>query len=293
MHAVKNTYYVPSASYWPIMGSIGLVMAATGAVTALHNHNSQYGFYLLLLGFTMLVAMLFGWFRSVICEDAAELYSRQVEQSFRWGMAWFIFSEVAFFGAFFGVLFYARNYSVPWLAGSGDGVMTHHLLWPEFQGVWPLVENPDPTKFQNPKWYMGAWGVPAINTLILLSSAVTVTWAHWGVLQARRLQIILGLAATVLLGSLFLYFQAYEYIHAYQELELKISSGIYGTIFFTLTGFHGLHVAMGTLMLTVIGFRSLKGHFSPDNHFAFEATAWYWHFVDVVWLCLFVFVYCL
>ncbi len=138
---------------------------------------------------------------------------------------------------------------------------------------------------------MHAWGIPAINTLILLSSGVTVTWAHWGLKKNDRTQLILGLMATVALGFLFLVLQAYEYHHAYTELNLTLHSGIYGTTFFMLTGFHGLHVTLGATMLLVILMRSLKGHFTADHHFAFEAVAWYWHFVDVVWLGLFVFVY--
>lgn len=286
-----GAYYVPSSSYWPIVGSVGLFTTVVGAVNYIH--SSAFGLYLLLIGLTIISVMMFGWFRNVIQENHSGLYSQQVDRSFRWGMVWFIFSEVMFFAAFFGALFYARFFSVPWLAGAGEDAMTHELIWPKFEGVWPLVQNPDPTKFANPSWFMPAWGLPAINTLILLTSGVTVTWAHWGILKGKRLQIILGLAATVALGCLFLAFQAEEYIHAYNELGLKLNSGIYGTTFFMLTGFHGLHVTIGTIMLFIMLLRAIKGHFTPDNHFAFEATAWYWHFVDVVWLGLFIFVYCL
>jgi cytochrome c oxidase subunit 3 len=196
-----------------------------------------------------------------------------------------------FFGAFFGALFYARMWSVPWLGGEGAKFSTHEYLWPSFQAVWPLIHVPYPENFATPKEAMAAWGIPALNTLILLSSGVTVTWAHWGLKMNRRWQLILGLAATVALGALFLAFQVHEYGHAYSELNLKLSSGIYGTTFFMLTGFHGLHVTMGTIMLAVILGRSIAGHFRPHDHFGFEAVAWYWHFVDVVWLGLFIFVY--
>jgi cytochrome c oxidase subunit 3 len=138
---------------------------------------------------------------------------------------------------------------------------------------------------------MGAWGIPAINTALLLSSGATVTWAHWGLLQGRRDRLVLGLAATIALGVVFLALQAYEYRHAYSELGLTLGAGAYGATFFMLTGFHGFHVTLGAIMLTVVFGRCLKGHFSPENHFAFEGVAWYWHFVDVVWLLLFVFVY--
>jgi cytochrome c oxidase subunit 3 len=140
---------------------------------------------------------------------------------------------------------------------------------------------------------MGAFGLPLLNTLILLTSGVTCTWAHHGLLAKNRSQLIKGLAATVSLGFLFVAFQALEYQEAYHDMGLTLGSGIYGSTFFMLTGFHGAHVCIGAIMLTVVLFRSWKGHFTPENHFVFEAAAWYWHFVDVVWLGLFVFVYLL
>jgi cytochrome c oxidase subunit 3 len=197
-------------------------------------------------------------------------------------MSWFIFSEVMFFAAFFGALFYARVLSVPWL-----GEIDQKLLWPDFQAVWPTAGPGITEHFST----MGAWGIPALNTALLLSSGVTVTWAHWALKENNRGQLILGMIATIALGATFLGFQAYEYIHAYTELNLKLSTGIYGSTFFMLTGFHGFHVTLGVIMLTVILFRCIAGHFRPDHHFAFEAVSWYWHFVDVVWLLLFVLVY--
>ena len=140
---------------------------------------------------------------------------------------------------------------------------------------------------------MAAWGIPALNTLILLSSGASITWAHWGLVRNRPRQLVAGLMLTVLLGSVFLGFQVYEYHHAYTELGLTLKAGVYGATFFMLTGFHGFHVTLGTIMLAVVLGRAIKGHFNQDNHFAFEAAAWYWHFVDVVWLGLFIFVYCL
>ena len=236
--------------------------------------------------------MLFGWFRDVVDESMAGLYSKQVDHSFRWGMSWFIFSEVMFFVAFFGALFYARELSIPWLSGQGShSVLTHYLLWPDFKAHWPLLVNPDPSKFLGPKYAMGPWGLPAINTTLLLTSGVTITWAHWALQKNHRTSLLWGLGLTVLLGVLFLACQIFEYHHAYEALGLTLDSGIYGTTFFMLTGFHGAHVTIGTLMLIVIWLRCKRGHFSPEKHFAFEAVAWYWHFVDVVWLFLFVFVY--
>jgi cytochrome c oxidase subunit 3 len=240
------------------------------------------------IGSVIVLIMLFGWFGTVINESLSGKYNEQVDMSFRWGMGWFIFSEVMFFAAFFGALFYARMWAIPWLGGSGNNVMTNELLWSGYDAAWPTN---GPGDVGGAFLTMGAWGIPAINTLILLSSGVTVTWAHWGLKKQDRTQLILGLAATVGLGFLFLGFQAYEYIHAYQDLNLKLTSGMYGSTFFMLTGFHGLHVTLGATMLLVILLRSIKGHFTADNHFAFEAVAWYWHFVDVVWLGLFVFVY--
>jgi cytochrome c oxidase subunit 3 len=216
-----------------------------------------------------------------------------VDVSFRWGMAWFIFSEIMFFAAFFGALYYARHFSVPWLAGEGAKVATHEFLWSNFQNLWPLKSTPNTSLFTQIKETIGPWGIPALNTALLLASGVTITIAHWGLQKNKRGQLNLFLFLTIVLGAIFLFFQAEEYIHAYHELDLKLSSGIYGSTFFMLTGFHGLHVTLGAIMLTVILFRCLKGHFKPEHHFGFEGVAWYWHFVDVVWLGLFIFVYIL
>lgn len=284
MSASNESYYLPEPSHWPIVGSVGLFLMLGGFANFLHGGS----WMVMAAGGAVLIYMLFGWFGTVINESMAGKYNDQVDMSFRWGMGWFIFSEVMFFAAFFGALFYARMWSVPWLGGAGNNVMTNELLWPAFEAIWPTN---GPGAVGGEYTSMGAWGIPAINTLILLSSGVTLTWAHWGLKKANRTQLILGLMVTVGLGFLFLGLQAYEYIHAYQELNLTLGSGIYGTTFFMLTGFHGLHVTLGATMLTVILLRCMKGHFSDHDHFAFEAVAWYWHFVDVVWLGLFVFVY--
>lgn len=289
MSTVTDRYYLPHNSYWPILGSIGLCALFVGFARLLT--GAPIGSTLMLLGGLLIVLMLVGWFGTVIRESQAGSYNRQVGRSFRWGMGWFIFSEVMFFGAFFAALFYARVLSVPWLGGSGSGLSTHLHLWPEFLAAWPLLQPPDPSQFEEAKAPMEAAGIPALNTLILLSSAATVTWAHWGLKADRRRQLIVGLMLTIGLGLLFLGLQAYEYRHAFTELNLSIGSGIYGTTFIMLTGFHGLHVTVGAIMLMVILGRSLAGHFTPLGHFAFEASAWYWHFVDVVWLLLFTFVY--
>ena len=284
MSAPKGGYYLPEPSHWPIVGSVGMFLLLFGFASFLHGSSSL----MMLAGAVIIIIMLFGWFGTVINESLAGKYNDQVDTSFRMGMGWFIFSEVMFFAAFFGALFYARMYSVPWLGGADNNAMTNELLWSGFDAVWPTN---GPGAVGGEYTPMGAWGIPAINTLILLSSGVTVTWAHWGLKKGDRTQLILGLMATVVLGFLFLGLQAYEYSHAYHELNLTLGSGIYGTTFYMLTGFHGLHVTLGATMLLVILIRSMKGHFTNEHHFAFEAVAWYWHFVDVVWLGLFVFVY--
>ncbi len=287
MSASADSYYVPHGTNWPIIGSIGLATTVIGFANYLHGSSIWMTF----VGLAILIFMMWGWFGQVIKESMEGKYSAQVDMSFRWSMGWFIFSEVMFFAAFFGALFYARMFSIPWLDGASNNAATAELLWPNFEAAWPLLEVPLAEKFEEAKMAMGAWGLPAINTVILLTSGVTVTWAHHALKKNQRSQLVWGLALTVALGFLFVGLQAWEYVHAYNELGLKMTSGIYGSTFFMLTGFHGFHVTMGATMLLIILFRAMKGHFSPDNHFAFEAVAWYWHFVDVVWLGLFIFVY--
>jgi cytochrome c oxidase subunit III len=276
-----RSYYLPAPSHWPVVGSTALFLMALGA-TLLFNHAGA-GWFPLAAGLAVLIYMLFGWFGTVIRESEGGKFNEQVDLSFRWAMGWFIFSEVMFFGAFFGALFYIRVLSVPWL-GEGD---TASLLWPEFQSRWP-VAGPGLAETFTP---MHALGIPALNTLILLSSGATVTWAHWGLKMGNRRDLNVGLSLTIALGCLFLGLQAYEYFEAYRKLNLTLATGAYGATFFMLTGFHGLHVTLGTIMLIVILFRCLRGHFRPEHHFGFEAVTWYWHFVDVVWLLLFVVVY--
>lgn len=278
-------YYVPPQSIWPIITSVGLFTVMLGGAHTLNGGGNG----LLLSGVAVIVGAAFGWFGAVVRESQRGLYSAQMDRSFRWGMGWFIFSEVMFFAAFFGALFYARQYAVPWLGGeTSHGVLTQRLLWPHYEAVWPTNGPEGVGGFFAP---MHPWGLPALNTLILLSSGATLTWAHWGLVEGRRRQWLLGLAATVGLGALFLLLQVVEYRHAFADLNLTLGSGIYGSTFFLLTGFHGLHVTIGALTLAVILLRGLAGHFTPHRHFAFEAAAWYWHFVDVVWLGLFIFVY--
>ncbi len=289
MEQSSGTYYVPHGSKWPIIGSVALFLFMGGAAS-LMNGDQTLGLPKLTVGLALLLIMLFGWFGNVIKESVAGMYNSQVDVSFRMGMVWFIFSEVMFFAAFFGALFYARMFAVPWLGGDGDGFVTNQLLHPDYVATWPTN---GPGNVGGPFETIPAWGLPLLNTLILLTSGATITMAHWALKVGKRTALVVWMAATVALGSMFLYFQAVEYIHAYHALGLTLGSGVYGSTFFMLTGFHGMHVTLGTIMLIVITFRCMSGHFTKENHFGFEAVAWYWHFVDVVWLGLFVFVYVL
>ena len=281
-----NIYFVPHSSKWPIVGSVSLFVTMVGVASWLNDW--AWGQWMFYAGILMLCATLFMWFGDVIRESISGQYNKQVDVSFRMGMVWFIFSEVMFFAAFFGALFYARQFALPWLGGEGDGVMTNALLWDGFSSAWP---SSGPGQVGGQFQTIPAWGLPLLNTLILLTSGLTITIAHHALKAGHRKQLLVFLGLTVVLGCTFLYYQAEEYVHAYKELNLTLGSGIYGSTFFMLTGFHGLHVTLGTIMLAIIWFRCLAGHFNRDNHFAFEAVAWYWHFVDVVWLGLFVFVY--
>ena len=275
-----KSYYLPGPSFWPLIASISLFLLAGGFTMVLN--KIAMGKPLMVAGGVTLAYLLFGWFKEVIGESVSKFYNKQVDYSFRWGMGWFIFSEVMFFFGFFGALFYARNVSVPWIADT-HGLTGAQMLWQNFTAGWPTAG----PAAKEALTVIPAWGLPAINTLILLTSGATLTWAHWGLMKDKRNQLIIGLALTIILGILFLFLQSHEYA----EAEFTIKSGIYGATFYMLTGFHGLHVTMGTIMLAIILFRVFKGHFNSHDHFGFEAVAWYWHFVDVVWLFLFIFVY--
>jgi len=281
-------YFVPSRARWPIVGSFGLFVMVMG--TATWFNNPAIGPWILLTGAAIVAVMFFGWFSEVIGESERGVYNKAVDGSFRQGMIWFIFTEIMLFGSFFGALFYTRILSVPWVGGEGTGAMTNQLLYPEYDAAWPTA---GPANLGGGFELIPAFGLPLVNTLLLLSSGLTITLAHWALKKAQRGPLVGWMIATVALGSTFLYFQATEYVHAYQDLGLTLGSGIYGSTFFMLTGLHGVHVTAGTIMLIVITLRCMAGHFTKKNHFGFEAVAWYWHFVDVVWLGLFVFVYVL
>ena len=287
----NNTrYFVPEPSAWPFMLTIGLVLVIFGVGHYLEHATPIPVVYPIVIGVALSFFVIFRWFQGVARESERGAYGAQVDRTYRWGMSWFIFSEVMFFGAFFGALFYTRVLSVPWLGGSGYRLFTNLVLWPHFTAAWP---SNGPAGIGGAYEAMEPWGLPAINTALLITSSFTVTWAHHKLKEDKRLPCILWMLATIALGATFLSLQAHEYIHAYTEQNLTLHTGVYGSTFFMLTGFHGLHVTLGTLMLIIITLRLMFGHFTPEHHFGFEGVAWYWHFVDVVWILLFTFVYVL
>ena len=298
----QSVYYVPHSSWYPVGVAIGSLLLVAGLGVWLNDLKagddpSRVMFY---IGALVLAVVLFSWFAKVVEENQEGLNNAQLKRSYVWGMSWFIFSEVMFFAAFFGALFYSRVLAVAWLGGEGAKGLTGEYLWPDFEATWPVMSNPDPSQFQGPNESMAApgltsWGsyLPFWNTVILLTSSVTVHFAHTAIKDQNRSKLLGWLGLTVLLGIVFLILQVEEYIHAYEELGLTLSSGIYGSTFFLLTGFHGFHVTLGTVILAIQLLRAFRGHFTADDCFGFEAASWYWHFVDVVWVGLFLFVYVL
>ena len=280
-HGSAPYYFVPSPSKWPVLAGTALLLTMAGASGWVN--GQAWGPYANLAGIAALIIVLYNWFGDAISESEGGLYNKRIDVSFRWSMSWFIFSEVMFFAGFFGALFYARTITMPWL-----GDLDHKLLWPDFSAQWGNV---GPAGTIESFHKMAPFPIPTINTALLLTSGVTLTISHHALRAGHRMKTAFWLFATILLGATFMGLQAYEYIEAYHELNLKLTSGIYGSTFFMLTGFHGFHVTMGAIMLSVVLYRVLRGHFTPDHHFAFEGAAWYWHFVDVVWLGLYVVVY--
>ena len=286
-HAGTPHYFVPSPSRHPVMASIGLFFVILGASQWIN--GAGWGAWSVAFGLVWWLGTLFQWFRDAIAESESGLYGRKIDLSFRWSMSWFIFSEVMFFGAFFTALWWARAHSVPAL-----GSLDNALLWPDFKAVWPSIAagvTASPADIIEPFTTMTPFWLPTINTALLLSSGVTLTIAHHALRDNLRGRTIAFMWMTVLLGVIFLFVQGYEYAHAYSDLNLKLTSGVYGSTFYMLTGFHGFHVFVGMLMLLFITLRLHKGHFTAERHFGFEGAAWYWHFVDVVWLGLYILVY--
>ncbi len=303
MEQQHETYHVPEKSHLPLMASIGLFLTVFGLGNWLNEIKAEQpgsGMPIFMLGFVFLCLVLFKWFSTVVDENRRGMNSAQLKRSYVWGMGWFIFSEVMFFAAFFGTLFYIRNIALPELA---DPI--NEIWWAGFQAEWPLMATPDMVangadavvkgpeeNMSNPGVSNWAGWLPFWNTAVLLTSSFTVHFAHTALKKDNKKAFNWWLGGTVTLGIIFLFLQAEEYIHAYGHMGLTLESGVYGTTFFMLTGFHGLHVTMGTFMLLVQWLRSVtKGHFSHNDCFGFEASSWYWHFVDVVWVGLFIFVY--
>jgi cytochrome c oxidase subunit 3 len=303
-HTDHSVYYVPAQSRFPIWLSVGLITTVFGigvwlnAAKAGESHTP----WIFAVGFSITVLTLFNWFRTVVDENHAGLPNAQVKRSYVWGMGWFIFSEVMFFAAFFGALFYTKYFALPWLAGEGEKGITGQVLWPEFAGTgWGEMTNPDSERYHPPHESMaappmtapGSWAsyLPFWNTVILVTSSFTVHLAHHALKEGHRVALRNWLVLTVALGFVFVVLQGVEYAEAYAHMGLTLNSGIYGSTFFLLTGFHGFHVILGATMLSVMLWRVFLGHFKPDDHFGFEAASWYWHFVDVVWLFLFFVVY--
>jgi cytochrome c oxidase subunit III len=286
-HGSTPYYFVPGPSRHPIMAAIGLFFVILGAGQWINGHD--WGKWSLAFGMLFWWVVLYQWFRDAVTESEGGLYGRKIDLSYRWSMSWFIFSEVMFFGAFFTALWWMRVHSMPVL-----GSLDNALLWPDFKAVWPSMAagvTGSPANIVEPFQAMTPFWLPTINTALLLTSGVTLTIAHHALQHGERSKTIKWMWATVLLGIVFLFVQGYEYVHAYRDLNLKLNSGPYGSTFFMLTGFHGFHVLVGMLMLLFITLRLMKGHFTKERHFGFEGAAWYWHFVDVVWLGLYVLVY--
>ena len=286
-HGSTPYYFVPGPSRHPAMAALGLFFVVLGAGQWVN--GAGWGAYSLAFGLVFWLTVLYQWFSEAMRESEGGMYGRKIDMSYRWSMSWFIFSEVMFFGAFFTALWWARAHSVPTLGG-----LENALLWPDFKAVWPSVAvgmTASPADIVEPFSTVGPFWLPTINTALLLSSGVTLTIAHHALRDGNRARTIGFMWATVLLGIVFLFVQGYEYAHLYNDLNLKMSSGIYGSTFYMLTGFHGFHVFIGMLMLLFITLRLGKGHFTANSHFGFEGAAWYWHFVDVVWLGLYVLVY--
>jgi len=277
---IGEVYYVPKSSPFPAI--LSLALAALFIGLSLFLNGVAPAVWLAIAGLLGTLYAIIAWFQSVIGENRAKAYKTWEAGSFRLGMIWFIVSEIVLFGTFFACLGYERLVAVPWLVGLDP----QFTPWQHYAGGWP-TPGPDGKAFG----VVSPWGIPLLNTVLLLSSGVTVTWAHWGLLAGKRGQLKLGLALTILLGAVFLFYQGKEFHHAWTELGLTLGSGVYGATFFLLTGLHGFHVTLGVLMLITMLARSSKGDFSARDHFAFTAVSWYWHFVDVVWLLLFVFVY--
>jgi cytochrome c oxidase subunit 3 len=288
-HAKHHDYHLVDPSPWPLVGSISALLMAIGAIawmkTASGGVFGLTGPWLFFIGLLGVLTTMVLWWRDVVDEaEHRHLHTPVVQMHLRYGMILFIASEVMFFVAWFWGYFDAALFPADITTLPNDptvvGMVERNALT---GGHWPPVATDD-GRFSGT---FDPWTLPLVNTLILLTSGTTVTWAHYALQEGDRRGLIWGLALTVILGMLFTALQAYEYLHA----GFTFSGHIYGSTFFMATGFHGFHVIIGTIFLTVVLFRALAGHFTVQHHFGFEAAAWYWHFVDVVWLFLFISIY--
>lgn len=284
-----GSYFVPEYSIWPILGALGLSGVAVGSL----NFSSLWGAVFFAIGALTLIFMLIGWFSDIVYESRAGLYSEQMNKTFRWGMAWFLFCEAFFFGAIMGALLYVRFATLPWLAGLGTAgsTLTHYVLWPNFQSVWPLLKNPGPNVFVPAHEMISAWGIPALNTLIILLSAISASLALYLLKHGRFAGVIAALVLTMLLGVIFLISQINCMVLLVTQYGLTLTSGIYGSLLYFLMSFHSLHVFVGLLLLMIILLRMVKKQFDERRHFAFEATVWFWNFLTVVWILIFMCLY--
>ena len=291
-HATKNhDYHLVNPSPWPLIGSIGALVMAIGAVVLMRSLGGGAGLlglhgpWLFYVGFLLVLATMALWWRDVINEANGGDHTAVVRLHLRYGMIMFIASEVMFFVAWFWAYFDASLFPAPVYPINGDTASVVGMVERAAAtgGVWP----PKPTADHTFTATFDPWGLPLVNTLILLLSGTTVTLAHHALLENNRKLLVRGLAITVVLGLLFTALQAYEYGHA----AFTYGGHIYGSTFFMATGFHGAHVIIGTIFLAVCLVRAMRGAFTPGQHFGFEAAAWYWHFVDVVWLFLFACIY--
>lgn len=259
INSQKHGFHLVDPSPWPIIAAFSALLMTFGGVYFMHGYTG--GFFLFRLGFVLILFMMFCWWRDVIREATYEgQHTLAVSNGLRMGMLLFIVSEVMFFFAFFWAFFHSSFNPSPAIGG----------VWPP---MFLSVLNP--------------WEVPLINTIILLSSGATVTWAHHSIVYGSKLNATISLILTVVLAIIFTLLQVFEYITA----PFTISDGIYGSTFYMATGFHGFHVFLGTCFLSVCLLRVYLNHFTREHHFGFEAAAWYWHFVDVVWLFLFITIY--
>jgi len=284
-----GTYYVPDHSIWPIVGTLGLFGFAVGSL----NFSSLWGMIVFSLGALTLLVMLFGWMHDVVRESGADLYDAQMGRTFRWGMFWLLLGETFFFGTALGALIYVRFASLPWMAGTGSGgsIMTHYVLWPNFQNTWPLLVGPNPNAFPLPKMTPTAWGLPLLNTLILLMSAITAIFSWRALLTKKQQLAIAGMSVTLLLGLAFLVSQVYFLFQLATKYGVTIASGIYGSLFYFLNTFHLIHIVVGLILFAVILLLTIKNHFNAERTFGFSASVLFWSFLTVIWLFIFVCVY--